>query len=452
MQEAENLLEFAEEFIYEVTNKSLSDLQRTILLKALQGERITYENLASECGYSAKYLRQDIAPKLWHLLSDILGQKVVKSNVRSLLEREFRQRRSKEAATAPGNFPTSAPHQVFESKVPMDLAGLPPNFPSRADDLFPPPAPTKETIMIVDDRPQNLKLLSDVLSEQGYRVRQATSGPIALQAISLAPPALILLDIQMPEMDGYSVCQRLKENPETRDIPVIFISALDEPWDKVKAFSVGGVDYIAKPFKLIEVIARVENHLRIRQLQKTLQKQNLDLQQALLELRRLAAIDPGTQLASRRRFDAYLQQLWSEGLVNHCSFILILCCVEGFAGPTETDDYYLQQIARTIKAAAARRPEDLTCHYEGTTFAVILPNLQLEVARAIATAILAAVNELDFGPARVSAPEFKVSIGGSMIQPKVTTENAAQIDRCDRALREAKQQETGIVWVEYTEG
>ena len=132
----------------------------------------------------------------------------------------------------------------------------------------------KGDLLIVDDKPANLRLLAAMPVEQGYKVRSAISGPLALSATRAAPPDMMLLDINMPEMNGYEVCERLKADKETRDIPIIFISALDETTDKVKAFTVGGVDYITKPFQLEEVLARVETHLSLRRLQKRLQDAN----------------------------------------------------------------------------------------------------------------------------------------------------------------------------------
>jgi signal transduction histidine kinase len=137
----------------------------------------------------------------------------------------------------------------------------------------------KGNILIVDDTPDNLRLLSTMLSEQGYKVRSAINGQMALMGVKASPPDLILLDINMPNMNGYEVCSALKATDATRQIPVIFISALGEVWDKVKAFSVGGVDYITKPFQLEEVLARIETHLTIRNLQKQLTEQNVRLRQ-----------------------------------------------------------------------------------------------------------------------------------------------------------------------------
>jgi len=120
-------------------------------------------------------------------------------------------------------------------------------------------------ILIVDDTPANLNVLSAILGKRGYRVRPAINGALALKAAQKAAPDLILLDVQMPGMDGYEVCRQLKSDPQTRDIPVVFISALDDVLDKVEAFQAGGVDYITKPFQIEEVLARVENQLVLHQ-------------------------------------------------------------------------------------------------------------------------------------------------------------------------------------------
>jgi sigma-B regulation protein RsbU (phosphoserine phosphatase) len=135
--------------------------------------------------------------------------------------------------------------------------------------------------MIVDDTPANLQLLSKILSERGYRVRPVPRGSMALSAAKVEPPDLVLLDIRMPEMDGYTVCERLRADERTRDTPIIFISALDATEDKVRAFHVGGVDYVTKPFQVEEVLARVETHLALRRLQSELQEANAKMEKEL---------------------------------------------------------------------------------------------------------------------------------------------------------------------------
>ena len=141
----------------------------------------------------------------------------------------------------------------------------------------------KADILAIDDTPENLALLSQMLTEKGYKVRSVTKGSTALRGAKAAPPDLILLDVKMPEMNGYEVCQHLKADDRTRDIPVIFISALGDVFDKVKAFQAGGVDYITKPFQVEEVLARLSTHLTIRHLQVKLEAQNTQLQREIAE-------------------------------------------------------------------------------------------------------------------------------------------------------------------------
>lgn len=135
-----------------------------------------------------------------------------------------------------------------------------------------------DRILVVDDHPDNLDLLEGVLQRQGYDVYRAASGREAFNTVPMVLPDLILLDIMMPGMDGYAVCELLKANPETCNIPILFISALDDASDKVRAFQVGGMDYITKPFQIKEVLARVAHHLMIRRLQQDLSVQNAQLQ------------------------------------------------------------------------------------------------------------------------------------------------------------------------------
>ncbi|MDY7020687.1 MAG: diguanylate cyclase [Cyanobacteriota bacterium] len=140
-----------------------------------------------------------------------------------------------------------------------------------------------ENILIVDDQPENLKILTQMLSRAGYKLRQAIDGKLALISAYSKPPDLILLDIIMPGMDGYEVCRKLKENIETSDIPIIFLSALEDLSNKMKGFEVGGVDYITKPFRFQEVLMRVKLHLSLRYQKQLLEEQNQKLRQVVIK-------------------------------------------------------------------------------------------------------------------------------------------------------------------------
>lgn len=168
-------------------------------------------------------------------------------------------------------------------------------------------------ILIVDDLPDNLRLLSCLLRDEGYQVRAAISGPAAMMAVRSLIPDLILLDVRMPGQDGYSVCEALKEEAEYQDIPIIFLSAYNSVADKVKAFDVGGVDYITKPFHTAEVLARISTHLALRQSQKQLQ-------------------DSKKQVELTLQKEKYLNQIRSQfvSMISH-DFRTPLTTIQGFS-------------------------------------------------------------------------------------------------------------------------
>jgi putative nucleotidyltransferase with HDIG domain len=142
---------------------------------------------------------------------------------------------------------------------------------------------SKGNILAVDDTPASLKLLTDILREAGYDVRSAIAGDIALQSAQMERPELFLLDIRMPEMDGFELCRRLKADEHLKDIPIIFVSALSETEDKVQGFSLGGVDFVTKPYQREELLARVHTHLELRRLRHHLEDMVEERSQALIE-------------------------------------------------------------------------------------------------------------------------------------------------------------------------
>ena len=416
MSESERILEFAEKLVHQTTDTYCSELQRRILRAALQEERKTYDQIAEECGYSARYVKQDIAPKLWQLLSGAIDEKVTKSSARILLETAMQ-------------------------KLPAPVAALPLAAVNSAQTTADLSAETalKPTILLVDDQPQNLRLLSDLLDEQGYEVQQAINGTIALKSVSLNPPDLILLDINLPDIDGYTICQQIKADSQTQAVPVIFISALDEPWDKVRAFSSGGSDYIAKPFKVVEVLARVENQLKIQQLQQQLKAQNIQLQQAIQELQRLAAIDELTQVASRRRFDTYLLDRWKIAEKERSPLTLILAQIDNFnfyseGKNTKIGDLCLYQIAQRLKQTT-HGIEDLVARYGTLTFAIVLPNKTAESGLQQAKTMLKQVQQMK---TLAGQPPLSLSIGIVSFQHSFGQGIEDLLERCDRHLQTAK--------------
>lgn len=192
----------------------------------------------------------------------------------------------------------------------------------------------KPIILVVDDIPDNLHLLTRELSEQGYETRGVLTGAMALTVVRSTPVDLILLDIMLPDTDGYAVCQALKADPKTQDIPVIFISALDEAIDKVKAFTLGGVDYITKPFKIVEVMARIETQISLRQAQKQLQQFNQDLEQQVAKRTQELALTNQTlqaEIQMRQKIESELR--YSEAryrlIANHMGDLVCLHSPDG---------------------------------------------------------------------------------------------------------------------------
>lgn len=194
----------------------------------------------------------------------------------------------------------------------------------------------KGDILVVDDTPANLQFLSQMLANQGYNVRKAINGKMAITAAKTVIPDLILLDINLPGMNGYEVCEKLKQDQQTQAVPVIFLSALDDIPDKIKAFQVGGVDYITKPFQFDEVLIRIQNQLTIQSLQQRLQEQNQQLQETLKELKTAEA-----QLIQKEKM-AGLGQLVAgiaHEINNPISFI---------AGNLEPAQEYIQSLLKLI--------------------------------------------------------------------------------------------------------
>lgn len=197
-------------------------------------------------------------------------------------------------------------------------------------------------ILIVDDQPDNTKLLSIILALQGYEVAECNRGKSAINLAKANPPDLILLDVSMPEMSGFEVCQILKSDRLTRDIPIIFISAFQEVNNKTQAFNLGGNDYITKPFQMEEVVARVETQLKYHRLQTELKTKNQQLEQEiaarkaierkLLEvnqkLSKLATVDGLTNIANRYYFDDFLTREWQLARREQFALAVILCDVD----------------------------------------------------------------------------------------------------------------------------
>lgn len=238
-------------------------------------------------------------------------------------------------------------------------------------------------LLIVDDQPSNLQLLYQIFKAD-YEVCTAISGQEALAFCQRRQPDLILLDIMMPEMDGYTVCQRLKSDALTQDIPVIFVTAGNDPLEAARGLDVGGVDFITKPFLVRVVQARVRTHLTL--------KHQSDL------WRSLALIDGLTGVGNRRHFDATLETEWRRCIRAGQPLALILVDVDFFKRYNDhyghqAGDACLQSIASVLKAAFTRS-HDMVARYGGEEFVCILPDTTLEGAEKQANELEKAVRAL----------------------------------------------------------
>ena len=298
-------------------------------------------------------------------------------------------------------------------------------------------------ILIVDDNPTNLSVLSLALKAAGYRTRVAMDGESAIEQVQADAPELILLDVQMPGIDGFETCLRLKANPVTQDIPIIFITASVDLDNKVKGLSIGAVDYITKPFQQEEVLARVKVHLELRFLTQKVQEQAITLQLVNQELHRLANLDGLTEVANRRRFDEYLEQEWRRAGREQTSITLILCDIDYFKNYNDqyghqAGDVCLRQVAQAI-SETLHRPADLVARYGGEEFAIVLPNTVSAGAVHVAELIQLQINQLEIlhAQSRVSS-QVTLSLGIGSYIPTPSEDSHLFIAAIDRALYQAK--------------
>lgn len=303
----------------------------------------------------------------------------------------------------------------------------------------------EQSIVIVDDTPDNLRLLASMLTEHGYKVRPAPSGDRALATVRKALPDLILLDIMMPEMDGYEVCRQLKADKLTHDIPVVFLSALNEVFDKVKAFQAGGVDYIAKPFQLEEVLARVNTHLTMRAQQKVLAQQNEELikKNALIteqakKLKPLATKDFLTGLSNRRDFLEKAQQEENRFERTNKLFAFIMFDIDHFKNVNDTyghecGDKVLVSVSRVFEKAI--RAQDILARWGGEEFICLLPETGLDGGKHVAEKIKKTVES--YGHECIDVPfSVTVTMGVSVYDGSCSIEEC--IRRADDALYKGK--------------
>ena len=273
------------------------------------------------------------------------------------------------------------------------------------------------TILIVDDHPINLQMLLDSLQNSGYRTLIAQNGEAAIKQALFALPDMILLDVMMPGIDGFETCRRLKTYEETRDIPVIFITALIDTVDKVRGFEAGGVDYITKPFEQIELLARVKAHLELRRYQKALQrsneqlaKTNAELLETQKKLELAAKTDPLTQLSNRRDMLEKLEYEKVRQKRSRRPFSLILGDIDDFK---QINDNYGHDCGDSVLISMADimrsmlREQDQLARWGGEEFLLMLPETDLYKAKLVAEKIRQAINAHAF---RYNHLNFSISM------------------------------------------
>jgi diguanylate cyclase (GGDEF)-like protein len=284
------------------------------------------------------------------------------------------------------------------------------------------------TLLIVDDEKQNRALLTELLQEE-YRIILAKDGRQALERAREHNPDLILLDVLMPEMNGYGVIRELKNDDKTRNIPVIFITALDSAGDEERGLELGAVDYISKPFTPAIVRVRIRNHLQSVHQRRLLEK--------------MAMLDSLTGIPNRRRFNEVLEQEWRRCMRDNVPLSLIVVDVDHFKAFNDSyghtaGDEVLRRIASTLQTSV-RRPGDFVARYGGEEFVMLLPGIDSEGARLLAEHARADI-EAEHIPHAISdaAPWITISLGGATRIPQENGEIAELFCLADTWLYEAK--------------
>jgi diguanylate cyclase (GGDEF)-like protein len=300
-----------------------------------------------------------------------------------------------------------------------------------------PPGPPKprpgiqDLILVVDDSAMIRRFLEAVLTGEHLRVATAASGTEGLEMAIRCEPDLILLDAVMPDLSGFEVCARLKADERTRDIPVLFVTALREDADEVSALHAGAVDFIPKPIHPATVAARVHNHLEL--------KHSRD------QLRRLSFVDGLTGIANRRGFDQSLEKEWNRACRNGKPLSLLMGDVDFFKNYNDrlghaTGDECLRRVARVFEEAL-HRPGDLAARYGGEEFMCVLPETDREGVRKLAELIMAnlAAENLPH-PDSAVASRVSISIGLATAHPVPGARPQALIDEVDQSMYQAKHQ------------
>lgn len=283
-------------------------------------------------------------------------------------------------------------------------------------------------ILLVDDSPANIHLLVECLRSD-YKILAATTGSDALAIAQREKPDLILLDIVMPEMDGHEVFRRLKGDPRTEPIPVIFITGMCGVDDEMAGLELGAIDYIVKPFSLPLVQRRLRTHLDLKRYRDQLERQSM--------------LDAMTGIPNRRCFDQALEQAWSHAAGRGEPISLVMLDIDHFKayndhGGHPAGDACLRRVASALSMAGLRGA-DLVARYGGEEFACILPDTDIEEACIVAGRMHAAVASMQIPHPSPALPNLTMSLGVACLYPRPTDKSDTLLDAADRALYKAKE-------------
>lgn len=300
------------------------------------------------------------------------------------------------------------------------------NLKSKGDDM----KSIMQNILVVDDARLNIQIMTDILSED-YNIFSAGSGQEALDIAMSQSIDLILLDVIMPGMDGYEVCRRLKSDGQTKNIPIIFVSAMTEVKDETKGLEIGAIDYIFKPVNPAIVKIRVKNHLELKKYRDMLEKQSL--------------IDGLTGISNRRHFDDVFEREWRRAWRSSESLALVFLDIDFFKkyndcyGHLAGDDC-LRRVGRALKDLI-KRSGDVVARYGGEEFVVVLPATSLENAALVGEKVRENIESLKVEHKMSDVSEYvTVSVGVAAIIPKANIEPASLLVVADNALYHAKRQ------------
>ena len=291
------------------------------------------------------------------------------------------------------------------------------------------PGEERATVVIIDDVPLNIQLMESFLSDD-YIVRFATNGPAGIRLVRGKLPDIVLLDVMMPGMDGYEVCAALKEDPETKDIPIILVTAMDEAGEEARGLSIGVVDYITKPFAREIIRARIKVHIELKRMRD--------------RLARMSVTDGLTGLGNRRFFDELLEREWSRSVRSGLPVSLLMADIDYFKGFNDchghpAGDDCLRRVAQGLVAGVPRNDGDLVARFGGEEFAVILVDTGIEGTRTVAERLLSNVRELAILHGRSPVSDVvTVSIGFATVVPIRGQEPRRLIELADEMLYRAK--------------